>query len=92
MPAPPGQSIVPLGEYLLHLLHNSRKLKPIFRLDVEAHPVALNAEAPDLERETQHSFPKNPYEKGGGPGLAENGLPVIDAGAHFIPDSLGKLT
>jgi hypothetical protein len=24
--------------------------------------------------------------------LAEDGLPVVDAGAHFIPDPLGKLT
>jgi hypothetical protein len=92
MPASPGQSVVPLGKHLLHLLHNSRKRKPVFGLDVKANPVSLNAEAPDLEGETQHGFPEHPVEKGGGPRRSEDGLPVINAGAHFIPDTLGKLT
>jgi hypothetical protein len=92
MSAPSRQRVVPLGEDLLHPLHNSGKLKPVLGLDVETNPVGLNAEAPDLEGETQHGFPEHPVKQGDGPGLAEERLPVIDAGAHFIPDPLGKLT
>jgi hypothetical protein len=77
---------------LLHLLHNSRKRKPILGLDVKANPVSLNAEASDLEGETEHGFPEHPVEKGDGPGLAEEGLPVVDVGANLIPNALGKLT
>jgi hypothetical protein len=92
MPAPPGQRIVPLGKHLFHPLHNGRKRKPVLGLDVKANPVGLDTEASDLEGETEHGFPKDPYEKGGGPGPAEDGLPVIDAGVNLIPNALGKLT
>jgi hypothetical protein len=79
-----------LREHLLHPLHNSRKLQPVFGLDVKADPVGLNAEAPDLEGEAEHGFPEHPIKQGDGPGLAEEGLPVVDAGSHFIPNALGK--
>jgi hypothetical protein len=92
VPAPPGQRVVPLGKHLLHPLHNSRQLKPVLGLDVKANPVSLNTEAPDLEGEAEHGFPEHPVEKGGAFWLAKEGLPVVDAGAHFIPNTLGKLT
>jgi hypothetical protein len=92
VPAPPGQRVVPLGKDLLHLLHNSRKLQSVLGLNVKTNPVSLKLEAPDLEGETEHGFPEHPVEKGDGPGLTEDGLPVVNAGSHFIPDTLGKLT
>jgi hypothetical protein len=65
---------------------------PAFRLDVKSNFIGGKMEQADLEGETQHGFPKDLYKKAGGPGLAEEGLPVIDAGVNLMPDTLGKLT
>jgi hypothetical protein len=92
MPGPPCQRVVTLSEGLFQPLHNSRKLQPVFGLDEKANPVSLNAETPNLKGEADHGFLENPEKESGGPGLVEKGLPVVDAGARFIPDILGKFT
>jgi hypothetical protein len=92
VPYPPRQSVVPLGESLLHPLHDLRQRHPVFRLDIESEPVILDAEAPDLKRETECGFVEDLAEKGGGFGSAEDRFPVIDPGAYFIPDALSEFS
>jgi hypothetical protein len=92
MPAPPRQRVVPPGKHLLHPLHDPGQRKPVLGPDIKANPAGLNTEAPDLEGETEHGFPEDLVKKGGGFWPAEEGFPVVDIGARFIPDVPGKFT
>jgi hypothetical protein len=92
VPRPPGQRVVPLGEGLFQPLHDNRKLQPVLRLDVEPKLIRPKLEAPGLESEAERSFPKNPGKESGGPGQAENLLPVVDLGANFIPNALSEFS
>jgi hypothetical protein len=64
VPYPPHQAVIPLGEHLLHPLHNLRQGKSVLRLDVKRKLVILKPEAPDLEREAEHRFLEDPVEQG----------------------------
>jgi hypothetical protein len=57
---------------------------------VEGKLVGVKMEAPNLEGETQHSFMEHPEKEDGGRGLAGAALPVVAAGANFMPDTLDK--
>jgi hypothetical protein len=92
VPYPPGQRVVPLGEGLLHPLHDFRQRHPVLRLDVERQPDILDAEAPNLEGEAERGFPEDLAEEGGGFGEAKEGLPVVDSGAYFIPNALSEFS
>jgi hypothetical protein len=92
MPYPSLQPVIALGKHLLHPLQYFGQRLPVFRLDVKRNPVVVKAEPPDLKGEAEHGFTKHFGKKGGGLGLAEDGLAVVDTGAHFVPNVLGKLT
>jgi hypothetical protein len=92
MPRPPCQRVVPLGEGLFQPLHDNRKLQPVIRLDVEPKLVRAKLEAPDLKSEAEHGFPENPGKKSGGPGQAEDLLPVVDLGVNFVPNVLSEFS
>ena len=92
MTAPPRQLVVPPGEDLLHPLHYPWQRQSVIWLDVKTNSVGFNAEAPDLEGEADHSLIEDLEEKNDSPRLTEEGFPVVDAGAHFIPDAPGKFT
>jgi hypothetical protein len=88
MPDPSHQPVVPLGEGLLDPLHNRRKLQPVFRLDVEAEPIILQAQGAHGEYEPEFRFPKYLVKERQGFGAAEQRLPIVDLGADLIPHPL----
>jgi hypothetical protein len=92
MPDPPGFRVVPLGEYLLHPLHDVRQFKPVLRPDVKREPVILKTELPNLEDKPKHSLIEHLCKDRQCPVAAKEGFPVIDPGTDFVPHSLSKYT
>jgi hypothetical protein len=92
MPDPPFRRIVPLRKYLLHPLHDVRQFQPVLRLDVKRKPVILKMQMANPEDEPKHGLAEDLFEDPQRPVAAEEGFPVIDAGADFVPHSLSKYT
>jgi hypothetical protein len=92
MPNPSRRRVVPLGEYLLHPLHNPRQFKPIRRSDIKPQPVILNTQSANLEGKPQHGLPEYPGEHPQRFSVAKDGFAVVDTGADFIPHPLSKNT
>jgi hypothetical protein len=90
MPDPPVQPVKPLREYLLHPLHDLRKLKPVRRLNVKRKPVILKPKQTNIEGIAFFRLPEDPVEEGESGGPSEQGLPIVDAGTYFVPDTLTK--
>jgi hypothetical protein len=81
-----------LGEGLLDPLHDSRKLQSVLRLYVEAEPIILQAQGAYREHEPEPRLPEHLVKEGQSLRAAEQRLPIVDAGAYFIPNALGKFT
>jgi hypothetical protein len=92
MPRPPVRRVEPLGEYLLHPLHDLRQFQPVLRPDVKGKPVILKLQPPDLEHEPKFRLSKHGGKDGQGLIPAEQGFPVIDTGTDFVPNSLCEYT
>jgi hypothetical protein len=88
VPDPPGPSVIPLGEGLLHPLHYFRELQPVFRLDIKRKQIALKTPSPNLEDKPQLRFPKHLVKNLPGLLLLEQRFPVVDLGADFVPHTL----
>jgi hypothetical protein len=92
VPGSPGRHVIPLGEYLLHPLHDFRQLKPVFRLDIKHKPVLLDPQTANRETKPKHGLLEHPGENGQGFGAAEEGFPVVDTGTDFVPHILSEFT
>jgi hypothetical protein len=88
MPNPPGLPVVPLGEGLLHPLHDSGKLQPILRLDIKREPIVFKTQAANLEDKPKFRFMEHPGENRPGLILSEQWFPIVDLGTDFVPDTL----
>jgi hypothetical protein len=85
MPDPPRLPVVPLGEHLLQPLHDSRKFKPVRRLDIEAQPVIFKTERADLEFKPPLRPAKDLGKKRQSRRIPEQRFPVVDTGTDFVP-------
>jgi hypothetical protein len=90
MPDPPVHPVKPLREYLLHPLHDLRKLKSVRRLNVEGKPVILKPKQTNLKGIPFFRLPEDAVKEGKCDGPSEQGLPIVDAGTYFVPDTLTK--
>jgi hypothetical protein len=90
MPDPPLHPVKSLRKYLLHPLHNLRKLKPVRRLNVKGKPVILKPQHTNLEDIAFSRLPEDAVEEGESGGPSEQRLPIVDAGTNFVPDTLTK--
>jgi hypothetical protein len=88
VPDPPHQAVVSLGKGLFDPLHNSRKLHPVFGLDIESEPIILKAQGAHCEYELKFRLLEHLTKERQGPGMAEQRLPIVDAGADLIPHPL----
>jgi hypothetical protein len=88
MPRPPHRPVVPLREGLLHPLHYFGKLQPVFRLDIKREQIALKAPPLNLEDKPKSRLTEYLLKNLPGRILAEQGFPVVDLGADFVPHTL----
>jgi hypothetical protein len=88
MPDPPRPPVVPLGEGLLHPLHNLGKLQAIFRLDIKLEQITLITQALNLEDKAKFRLMEHLLKNLPGLILAEQGFPVVDLGVDFVPHTL----
>jgi hypothetical protein len=90
VPRPPRLPVVPLREGLLQPLQYVGKFQPILRPDIKRKPIILKTQAANLEDEPKFRLTKHPVEKLPNLTFLEQGFPVVDLGADFVPDTLFK--
>jgi hypothetical protein len=88
MPGPPRRTVVPLREGLLHPLHYIRKFQPVFRPDIKRKQITLKTQALNLEGKPAFRLKEHLFKNLPGRILAEQGFPVVDLGADFVPNTL----
>jgi hypothetical protein len=72
--------------------YDFRQFKPLNRLDVKPRPVILKPQAADREPKPEPRLPEHPGKNGQGRTATEEGFPVVDPGADFVPDILSQYT
>jgi hypothetical protein len=81
-----------LREGLLQPLHYFGKLQPVLRPDIKREQIALKTPPPNLEGKPKFRLMEHLFKNLPGRILAEQGFPVVDLGADFVPYTLLEYT
>jgi hypothetical protein len=88
MPRPPRLPVVPFRKRLLQPLHDSGKFQPVLRPDIKPQLILFKTQAANLKDKPKFGLVKHPVENRPDLTFLEQGFPVVDLGADFIPHTL----